>query len=68
MDSFCIAWAFCDGISAGILTGNVMNCDVDVKQMTVTFVNLRKIRIFAVGKVVHDQLPLNSPRVGRQQG
>lgn len=37
--SFCIAWAFCDGISAGILAWNVMNCDVDVKQMTVTFVN-----------------------------
>lgn len=30
---------FFDGIRAGILTGNVMNCDVDVKQMTVTFVN-----------------------------
>lgn len=37
--SFCIAWAFCDGISAGILAWNVMNCDVDVKQMTATFVN-----------------------------
>lgn len=37
--SFCFAWAFCDGISAGILTGNVMNCDVDVKQMTETFVD-----------------------------
>lgn len=37
--SFCIAWAFCDGISAGILAWNVMNCDVDVKQLTVTFVN-----------------------------
>lgn len=37
--SFCIAWAFCDGISAGILALNVMNCDVDVKQMTMTFVN-----------------------------
>lgn len=37
--SFCIAWAFCDGISAGILAWNVMNCDVDVKQITVTFVN-----------------------------
>lgn len=39
VDCFCIAWVFCDGIRAGILTGNVMNCDVDVKQMTVTFVN-----------------------------
>ena len=37
--SFCIAWAFCEGISAGILAWNVMNSDVDVKQMTVTFVN-----------------------------
>lgn len=39
VDSFCIAWAFCDGLRAGILAWNVMNCDVDVKQMTVTFVN-----------------------------
>lgn len=39
VDSFCIACAFFDGISAGILAWNVMNCDVDVKQMTVTFVN-----------------------------
>lgn len=39
VDSFCIALAFCDGISAGILAWNVMNCDVNVKQMTVTFVN-----------------------------
>ena len=39
VDSFCIVCAFCDGISAGILAWNVMNCDVDVKQMTVTFVN-----------------------------
>lgn len=39
VDSFCIAWAFCDGISAGIFAWNVMNSEVDVKQMTVTFVN-----------------------------
>ena len=39
VDSFCIVCAFCDGLSAGILAWNVMNCDVDVKQMTVTFVN-----------------------------
>lgn len=39
VDSFCIAWAFCDGISAGILAWNVMNCDVNVKQMTETFVD-----------------------------
>lgn len=39
VDSFCIAWAFCDGIRVGILAWNVMNCDVEVKQMTMTFVN-----------------------------
>lgn len=33
------ACAFCDGLRAGILAWNLMNCDVDMKQMTEIFVN-----------------------------
>ena len=35
---------------------------------SVFFATVKKIITFAVGKVIHDQLPLNSPRAGRQQG